>query len=182
MARTSKPISGGRLAAASVKIAFAASNAFAGLFGLASVGHAAGAERVEVRFLQPERFADAEDNERDRERALEELSAHLKRQAVKRLGEGQNLLIEVRDLDLAGAIEPVGPSMHRLRVLRDVTWPRMKLHYVLKSGSDLLREGDAELNRMGYLDGVMPYFESEPYRYEKAMLDDWLKSEFPSKR
>lgn len=179
MAVTRNGMSGSGPAAKARKMGMAACFA---LIGLAATAHAAGAEQVEVRFIQPERFTDAEESERDRERALGELSAHLKRQAAKRLAQGQSLLVEVRDVDLAGSIEPVGRSMQRVRILRNVTWPRMKLHFVLKSGSEVIREGDAELSRVAYLDSVMPYFDSEAYRYEKVMLDDWLMSEFPSQR
>ena len=183
MAWTCKLRSGGRGAALVRICPLGAALALAALMAVAPCSFAAGVPaQVEVRFVQPERFTDAEESARDRERALEELGGHLKRQAAKHLAEGQQLLIEVSDIDLAGQLEPVGRSAERLRVLRDVSWPRIKLHFVLKAGSEVLREGEADLSRMGYLDGVVPYFNSEPYRYEKAMLDDWLKNEFPAKR
>lgn len=146
---------------------------------LASVGMAQGGSGVEVRFVQPERFADAEESPLDRERVLAELAAFLQKQAGKRLGPDQRLLIEVLDLNLAGEIQPVGRQLDRVRVLRTVSWPAMELRFVLSQSGAVLRQGQVRLSDMTYLDGLARPMADEPLPYEKRMLDEWLSREFP---
>ena len=41
-----------------------------------------------------------------------------------------------------------------------------------------LRKGEANLSDLAYLNRGTPN-SNDPLRYEKRMLDDWLRSEFP---
>ncbi len=134
---------------------------------------------VEVRFIAPERFIDAEELPADRERVLNQIAAHFSAEAGRRLGSTQKLLIEVQDLNLAGEIEPVGRMQERVRVLRGVGWPSMSLHFVLSEGGQVSREGQARLSDMSYLQGFPRYPDGVSLRYEKRMIDVWLDKEFP---
>lgn len=134
---------------------------------------------VEVRFIAPEQFTDAEELPADRERVLKQLAAHFSAEAGKRLGATQKLLIEVQDLNLAGEIEPVGRMQERVRVLRGVGWPSMSLHFVLSEGEQVAREGQARLSDMSYLQGFPRYSDGVSLRYERRMIDVWLDKEFP---
>lgn len=163
----------------------ALSAAFTVCFGLAFAGGALAASssdavgrQVEVRFIAPERFTDAEESPADRDRVLKQLASHLIERAEKRLPAQQHLLVEVLDVNLAGEIEPVGRHHERLRVLRGVAWPSMHVHFVLKNGEQVAREGELRLSDMRYLDARPGYPSSETLRYEKRMLDQWLESEF----
>ena len=135
---------------------------------------------VEVRFIEPEKFADLREVGRDRDHVLKGLSDHLHTLGDKQLP-GKNLLIEVTDIDLAGEVEPYGRRMQQVRVLRSVTRPAITLHYVLSEGGRELRRGDARLSDLAYLDRFNRYFEGDDIRYEKRMLDDWFKQEFSPK-
>lgn len=135
---------------------------------------------VEVRFVAPERFIDAEESPADRERVLKQIAAHFSEEAGKRLGSTQKLLIEVQDLNLAGEIEPVGRMQERVRVLRGVGWPSMSLHFVLSEDGQRAREGQARLSDMSYLQSFPRYPDSVSLRYEKRMIDVWLDKEFPA--
>lgn len=132
--------------------------------------HAAGT--VEVRWIEPARYADAGRNAIDRERTLQSLAEHLKSRAAW-LPDGQTLTLEFTDVDLAGEIEPWG--WQDLRVLRGrADWPRLTLRYTLGAGGRTVKTGEAALSDMGYAlrrhdDALGP---------EKRLLDQWLRSEF----
>jgi len=53
-------------------------------------------------------------------------------------------------------------------------WPRMHLRYTLEENGQVLRSGDDNLSNMNYQQSRTTYFDSDPMRYEKQMLDDWF--------
>lgn len=134
---------------------------------------------AEVKFLHPEKFSDAGEFARDRDQHLQQIAEHLQRQAEK-YAPGKRLLFEVTDVDLAGEIEPVGRRMERLRVLRSVTSPRIEFRYVIREANRPDRQGEAQLRDLGYQLRSSRYWDSDPMRYEKRMLDDWFQTEFVS--
>jgi hypothetical protein len=65
--------------------------------------------RVQVRYLQPEKFTDAGrywGGEASREHNLAELARHIERRAARLLPQGQRFIVSVTDVDLAGGYEP----------------------------------------------------------------------------
>jgi hypothetical protein len=137
----------------------------------APMSHAAGT--VAVNFVQPERYVDAGLGPLERERNLKVLAEHMQAWA-ERLPDGQQLRIEVLDVDLAG--EQRLASRHpELRVLRgSVDWPRVQLKWQLAAGGQTLRQGDEHLADMGYLMFGARLRPHEALSYERRMLDDWL--------
>ena len=135
--------------------------------------------QVEVLYSKPEEFSDVPFNVRDREQLLKEISAHFARLA-KQLPAGQNLKVEVLDVDLAGRTYPRHFSPDEIRVMRGgADWPTMHLRYTLQQGGALLRSGDEHLSNMAYQDRVNRYSSGDPLRYEKQMMDDWFQKTFP---
>lgn len=150
--------------------------ASAGLaLGLAMVASAAQAQ-AEVSFKSPEKFTDFGEVERDRDSNAKQLEDHLKKLAASDLA-GKQLKIEFTDVDLAGELEPRGGAVNRVRVLRSITIPRMEFHYVLSENGREITSGTAKLKDMNYQMGTNRYFDSEPLRYEKKMLDDWVRKD-----
>ncbi|UXH80407.1 DUF3016 domain-containing protein [Roseateles amylovorans] len=147
--------------------------------GLAAVGLTAHAQ-AEVKFTEPSRFSDVGENERDRETAMKQIQEHIEALARRELP-GRQLKIEFTDVDLAGELEPRGGAFSRIRVLRTVTIPRMAFNYVLSENGQEIKAGKASLRDMNYQDGANRYFDSEPLRYEKKMLDDWMAKELLGK-
>lgn len=129
---------------------------------------------VEVRFVQPERFSDAGRNPIERDRALASLSAHL-RELGRQLPDGQQLKVDVLDVDLAG--EEVVRNGRDLRILRggaDV--PSLAVRWTLEQGGRTVRSGDDRLTDLGYLSGRMPSNASlSDLPYEKALLTRWFQ-------
>ena len=129
---------------------------------------------LSVTFVHPESYTDASyhDNYGSDRDVLDAISRHLQKLAARQLPEGYTLSVEVLDIDLAGYVDWRSPS--RVRIVRDATWPRMTLHYVLRHGDQVVADAQDRLNNMNFHWGVNLYDGSDRLRYEKAMLDDWF--------
>lgn len=141
------------------------------------------ASAVDVTFASPEKFTDVKDDymdsERGRDAVLDQLKEHLVSRAGKYLTAGQRLEITVTEVDLAGDFEPWrGPSFHDIRIVKDIYPPRVNLAFrLLDADGKVVSEGKRELRDLGYLLSMaMPT--SDPLRYDKEMLSNWLRQEF----
>lgn len=138
---------------------------------LATAAHA----QAEVSFKDPDNFSDLGETHWDRQNAMKQLEEHIKRQADRELA-GKQLKIEFTDIDLAGELEP-RVAANRIRVLRTVTIPRLEFTYTLSENGKVLEQGKATINDLNYQSSTNRYFDSEPLRYEKKLLDDWMAKE-----
>jgi len=147
---------------------------YAALGAAAPAAWAAGA--VEVRFIDPGRYADLGWRALDQERNLERLRAHFEGLAA-RLPDGQRLAIEVLDVDLAGEEVP-GRHIDPVRVLRGrADWPRMRLRWQLSIPAGASRSGEEWLSDMTYLERLPPVSAaSEALPYDLRMVDDWFRA------
>ena len=144
--------------------------AVSGLLALAAGVASAG---VTVNYIQPERFSDLPFAPWERERVLEELTEHFISLGEK-LPPGQNLRIDVQDVDMAGRIHP-GRSGRELRIIRNgAEWPRIDLHYTIENNGQVVRSGDAQLRDMGFMDRIKRYSDGDTISYERRMIDDWF--------
>lgn len=145
----------------------------AALVAMARPAHAAGS--VDVRFVDPDRYRDAGLLAADRERTLASLAAHLRRLA-QRLPDGQQLRVEVLDVDLAGerAVRP-GTEVRVLRGGADV--PRLHLKWTLEQAGAVIKSGEDRLRDLDYLSGspVTPAGD-EDLPYEKRLLTRWFEA------
>lgn len=110
-----------------------------------------------------------------------QLAEYIRDEAGKRLDAGQSMEVTITDIQRAGRFEPgAGMRWDRVRIMRDVYPPRMSLN-VRVTGADgqVLSEGERKLADTSYLMGSTP-LDTDPLRYEKQMLDDWLRRELPS--
>jgi hypothetical protein len=131
---------------------------------------------VTVTYEQPEKFRDMPFSQVDREELLRQLSEHFAKLGQD-LPPGQNLRISVKDIDLAGRIEPARWNFNNdIRLLRGgADWPTMQLSYVLEENGQVLRSGEAKINNMMYLERLNRYSSGDPLRFEKQMVDEWFK-------
>ena len=141
---------------------------------------------VSVNFVHPESYSDANTYGRYRGPAspslLRELEAHFAKLGTRYLPAGQELRIDVLDIDLAGEYEPFRFYLYDVRVLRGVTWPRIKLRYVLQQNGQVLREAEELVADQAYLMGVPRLGNTDRLYYEKRMLEDWFRQRFAEKR
>jgi len=152
-------------------------------FAVAAPAPAAADSRVEVTWNPPDELSEVRQAVRPQRQPplewLEKLAAHLRQRADPMLPAGERLKVTITDIKLAGDYEPWhGPRFDEVRIVKDIYPPRIDLHYAL-IGSDgtTLREGDAKLRDPAFLSRSSAN-DSDSLRYEKRLLDDWLRREF----
>lgn len=137
---------------------------------------------VSVAFSHPESYRDLPFAQTDREAVLKELGEHFA-WLGKELPAGQDLKVEVLELDMAGRIRPNFRGGQDLRVLRGgADWPRMVLRYSLESNGGVIASGEDKLSDMDYLGHINRYADGDSLRYEKRMIDDWFRKKFAARR
>jgi hypothetical protein len=140
------------------------------------------AQPLAVDFVRPDRFTDASfrhgpGSDQELDDILQEIEQHLRALAARHLSATQSLSIEVRDVDLAGRIEPPGGAPSGVRVLRAFTPPSITVHYRFDDAGRTA-ERDERIVDMNYQSRSPLYASSDRLRYEKAMLDDWFEARF----
>ena len=136
------------------------------------------AATVTVTFTQPESYADMPFAPSDKELVMKQLQIHFDKLGAQ-LPQGQDLKVEVLDINLAGRIEPqLGARFgHDIRVLSSrADWPTIELRYSVESDGKVLRSGEARVDDKSYLDHINRYLANDSLRYEKRMLDEWFKT------
>jgi hypothetical protein len=139
--------------------------------------------RIEVVFQDPEKFADVKDSQMVSERArdgyLEMIKEHLERLAPSFVPEGHKLSVTFTDIDMAGDFEPWRANASDVRIVRDIYPPRIDLSYTLTDASGaVVKEGKRALRDLAFQMNISPIGQNEPLRYEKRLLEDWLRSDF----
>lgn len=159
------------------------------LFGVAAVtGWAASPadkadNRVTVTFTDPEKFTDAADGQRGSQLRVEENLGEIEDYIVQRakhyLAEGQSLRVTVTDVDLAGEVEPWRThSAQDLRIVKDIYPPRIDLSFqLLDANGAVVKEGERSLKDLMF-NWKININRTDPRMHEKALIDDWLRSEF----
>jgi len=138
--------------------------------------HGIAAASVTVNYVHDAQFTDLPRTPWQRQQALEDISAHF--QALgKDLRAGQDLVIDVLDIDLAGREEPNRFALSGVRILsHGGDWPRMRLRYSLVEDGKVLKSGDAQLSDKAYGNRVNAYPSDARWPHEKQMIDDWWRA------
>lgn len=143
---------------------------------------------VEIVWENPKEYRDVQPTAQSRARFREQTFNNLEKyinELAEDLPEGQTLSMKVTNLDLAGAVWPAsfvgfGHSSSDIRLVKSIDIPRMAFSYVLTDASGIaLQEGDVNIKDMNFQHRHNPFFNSETLRYEKNMLRQWFKDEFP---
>jgi hypothetical protein len=140
-------------------------------------------ERIKVTWSDPAAFTDTRDNpgiDRNRpEEWLNQLARHLSYRADRALAPGERLDVTFTDVKRAGTYEPWrGPRWDEVRIIKDIYPPSIDLHFsVTDANGNVLDQGDRKLRDPAFLSRSPPYAD-DPLRFEKRMLDDWLRREF----
>lgn len=133
---------------------------------------------VVVSFPNSEQYTDIEPQGWESRETLRQIERHLVRLGNRDLPPRQTLRVEVLDIDRAGSIEWSQRRLNPTRVLRGVTWPSIKLRYVLEEGGSVVADGEDTIADMNYLVHGNRYFSGDPLRYEKQLLHDWFRDRF----
>jgi hypothetical protein len=141
--------------------------------------------RVEVVFFEPEKYTDVRDslNSDDPNRTgyLDQLRDYLIEQARYFVPEGQKLQVTFTDIDMAGDFEPWrGPQFDTVRIIKDIYPPRINLTFrLVDAKGNVIKEGKRELKDLAFQMRITSSFRDDPLRYEKDLLNDWLREDFP---
>ena len=139
---------------------------------------------AEVNFLEPSKFTDVKDNDMgDYERTsyLENIRDHILEQAKYYIPAGHRLSVTFTDIDMAGDFEAWrGPRFSDIRIVKDIYPPRMVLSFqVTDAEGNVVKQAKRELRDLAFMMKINMSFRDDPVRHEKALVDDWLRSEFP---
>ena len=106
------------------------------------------------------------------------------RLARRYLAPDQKLIVSVKDLDLAGTIEPGrGHTVHDHRVVRSIYPPAMSFDWkVVDAGGETLNEGSEELLELNFEMHIRRSAHRRPYFIEEEMLRRWARATFRVKR
>jgi hypothetical protein len=134
---------------------------------------------VSVRFINPERYTDADSYGLGSYRfTMTFVHQYLEDLGKALLQPGQDLTIDVLNIDLAGTSQ-LSRSGRDLRVMRDFAPPSFRLRYVLKQKGRPPRSGAETVTDVNY---QAVGFASERFGYEKTLLRDWFRQRFGSAR
>jgi hypothetical protein len=135
---------------------------------------------VSVSWTDPAQFSDIRYSrnrwEAKRGDWVRQLAEHVRKSASERLPPGERLDIVITDIRRAGDYEPWhGASAQDIRFMREIYPPRITLNFKRYDASGrVVAEGERKLVDSMYMSSTS-ITDSDPLRYEKRMLDDWLR-------
>lgn len=150
--------------------------------GTAAAATPAAVTNVSIRYDHPEKFTETREERslapsRASDAYLKTLRTYMEQRAARMLPPGERLEIVVTDIDLAGSYEPwLGPRMQDVRIVKSIYPPRIDLRFrLLGADGQTLREGSRKLRDPGFLDSGIAATRDGPLKYEKALIDRWLR-------
>ncbi len=138
---------------------------------------------VSVDWTDPAQFSDIRYSsnrwEAQRGNWVEQIAQYLQKSAAKKLPPGEQLQVTLTDIKRAGDYEPRhGPDMQDTRFVRDLYPPRISLTFKRTDAQgNVIDQGERKLVDPAFLMGSSRLRDSDPLRYEKGLLDDWLRNE-----
>ncbi len=141
---------------------------------------------VSVDWTDPAQFSEIRHSmnrwEAKRGNWVEQLARHLQTSAAKRLPPGERLQVTLTDITRAGDYEPWhGPNAQDTRIVRDIYPPRISLTFKRTDAQgNVIAEGERKLSDSGFMYNGSAIGSNDTLRYEKRLLDDWIRKEFRS--
>ena len=109
---------------------------------------------------------------------LNNLATYMRKEAEETLPAGHRLELTIVDIQRAGRYAPwLAPNLQDARIIRDMYPPRMTLRFrELDAAGTVLAEGERKLSDTAFLMNSTRMSDTDPLRYEKRMVNDWLRS------
>jgi Protein of unknown function (DUF3016) len=141
---------------------------------------------ITVNFIAPDKYTDVSlsgaDTERMRQAVYDGLRDYLDKLAKTELPPGDQLTVDVIDIDMAGNFEPWRtPNLNRTRFIRDVYRPKFVLKYRwLDKGGTVKAEREETVSDLNYLQRLetRQFQDNDPLKYEKTLLGRWFRERF----
>ena len=143
---------------------------------------------VQVQWTDPANFTELRHSrnrwEAQRGNWVNTLANHLRTRAARQLPDGQQLAVTITDIKRAGDYEPwQGPRLDDVRIMRNIYPPRINLQFTVTDAQGrVIDQGERKLVDNAYLYGTTRLSDTDPLRYEKRLLDDWLRRELREER
>lgn len=142
--------------------------------------------RVVVNFIASDKYTDVSlsgaDTERMRQAVYDGLRDYLDKLAKTELPPGDQLTVDVIDIDMAGNYEPWRtPNLTRTRFIRDVYRPKFVLKYRwLDKAGTVKAEREETVSDLNYLQRLetRQFQDNDPLKYEKTLLGRWFRERF----
>jgi len=144
----------------------------------------AGDSRVQIDWTKPGNFSEEKTyagtglGRQDPDEWLVNLAKHLRYRAERVLPSNDHLAVTFTNVQLAGTYEPWrGPRWDDVRIIKNQYPPRIDLKFTLTDAHGaVVKQGERKLRDPAFMQrGILN--ETDPLRFEKRMLDDWLRSE-----
>jgi Protein of unknown function (DUF3016) len=139
--------------------------------------------RVAVQWTDPAKFSElrGSGNRSEAQRGdwVTDLARYLRKSAERRLPGDERLEVTITDIRRAGNYEPWrGIQYNDVRILRDLYWPRIAIDFKLtRDDGSVVAEGQRVLSDPSYLSSASMSSEGDPLRYEKQLIDRWVRRE-----
>lgn len=136
---------------------------------------------VKVSWTDPAQFSEIRYSrnrwEAQRGDWVTQLAAYFQKSATRQLPAGERMDITITDIKRAGDYEPWhGPRMDDVRIVKDIYPPRLSFRWTRTDASgQVLGQGEEKLADTAFLMNSARLNDSDPLRYEKRMIDDWLR-------
>ena len=148
---------------------------------LAMAGFASGSAQATVRvaFTNPAGYRDIDraGGVQRPDATLAQIAAYLRR-VGRTLPPGQDLDIQILDVNLAGVSNQDLGGLQTTRVLNGTTWPSIRLRYTLRQNGRVVQAAEELVADREYLSRPNLQFAEDPLRFEKNMLQDWFNARF----
>ncbi|WP_027170815.1 DUF3016 domain-containing protein [Methylobacterium sp. 10] len=155
------------------------------LVGFAGSATAAPGGSVEVRFIEPDRYVDANtqfSSSIGPKATLAELRRLIEQAASPFLAPGERLVVDVLDVDLAGFPNPGASVPYGLRVVSDATPPSFRLRYtLLNQRGQRIASNEERASDINFLLGARAA-QSGSFPYERELLREWARRRFANRR
>ena len=111
---------------------------------------------------------------------LLQLAKYMRKQADKQLTPGNKLELTIVDIQRAGRYEQWhGLDRQNIRMIREIYPPRMTVKYrETDANGAVVAEGERKLTDLAFMVNSGMINDSDPLRYEKRMIDSWLRRDF----
>ena len=134
----------------------------------------------EVNWIKPDNYTDIRAGNTNRKQFKQQVFKAFEQHFAKlasKLPEGQQLKIDIHNIDLAGDVNAGG--IDRLRIVKEIYFPKMKFSYrVLAADDSEITAGEADLKDMNFMSGAHLKYKHDTFGYEIKMLDHWFKETF----
>lgn len=109
------------------------------------------------------------------------IAKHLAKRAGAALAPGERLEVTITDIERAGEYEPAG--INRVRIVREIYPPRIELRYTLyNAAGEAVDSGERALTDLGFLNrSTGRVWTGDPLRFEKRLLDDWIREDIANR-